>query len=90
MYTKYTDTLYTEQSWVQYIESYSSYKETGVIESAKLEQEGKTNNIPLYAGSFTVRREWIDQAAADEWKNYLTQLATANGVTIVQITIGDL
>jgi hypothetical protein len=90
MYTKYTHTLYSEQSWIQYIETNSSYKATGVIESVKLEQEGKTNNIPFYAEPYTVRREWIDQAAADEWKTYLTQLAIDYGVTITQITIGDL
>jgi hypothetical protein len=90
MYTKYTDTLYTEQSWIQYVELSSSFKNTAVIESVRLAQEGKTDDIPLTTAPFTVRRIWIDQAAADEWKNYLTQLAIDYGVIITQITIGDL
>jgi hypothetical protein len=90
MYTKYTDTQYTEQSWIQYIEFNSSFKVTGVIEAAKLAQEGKTDDLPFATGSLTVRRLWINQEAADNWKTYLTQLATDYGVTITQITIGDL
>jgi hypothetical protein len=90
MYTKYTDTIYSEQSWIPYVDSYSSYKSAAKSTADTLAQEGKTDtSLISYPAPYTVRRVWIDQAAADEWKTYLTQLAIDYGAT-VQITIGDL
>jgi hypothetical protein len=90
MYTKYTDTHYTEQSWIENNMYNSPYHASGVREAAKLAQEGKTDNLPFLTGPFIVRRLWINQEAADNWKTYLTQLATDYGITITVITIGDL
>lgn len=90
MYTKYTHTLYSEQSWIDQHGFISPYKVTADSKATTLEQEGKTDNSLIdYPESFTVRRVWIDQAAADEWKTYLTQLAIDYSVTI-QITITDI
>jgi hypothetical protein len=90
MYTKYTHTLYSQQSWFEQIGFTSPYKVAGNSKAVTLEQEGKTDNsLIAYPEAFTVRRVWLDQAAADEWKTYLTQLAIDYDVTI-QITISDI
>jgi hypothetical protein len=90
MYTKYTYTLYSEQSWNEQRGFTSPYKVAGNSMADTLAQEGKTDNsLIAYPDPFTVRRVWLDQAAADDWKTYLTQLATDYGVTI-QITITDI
>jgi hypothetical protein len=90
MYTKYTHTLYSQQSWFENIGFTSPFKVAGNSMADKLEKEGKTDNSLIsYPEAFTVRRVWIDQAAADEWKTYGTQLAIDYGVTL-QITITDI
>jgi len=90
MYTKYTHTLYSQQSWFEQNGFTPPYKVAGNAMADTLEQAGKTDNsLIAYPEAFTVRRVWIDQAAADEWKTYLTQLAIDYGVTI-QITITDI
>jgi hypothetical protein len=90
MYTKYTHTLYSEQSWIEQHGFTAPYKVTADSKATTLEQEGKTDNsLIAYPAAFTVRRVWIDQAAADEWKTYLTQVAIDYSVTI-QITITDI
>jgi hypothetical protein len=47
---------------------------------------GKTEaeiGTPVADKTFT--RTWIDQAAADEWKTFITELATRNGLTVTVV-----
>ena len=47
---------------------------------------GKTEaeiGAPVADKTFT--RTWIDQSAADEWKTFITELATRNGLTVTVV-----
>ena len=94
MYTKYTDTLYAEQFYDTYVVTGcpdNPYKSDVIAEAGTLSGEGKTEGFTITPNPapFTIRRVWIDQAAADEWSTYITQLAIDYNTT-VQVTIGDL
>jgi hypothetical protein len=94
MYTKYTYTLYTEQFYDTYVVDGcpdNPYKSAVIAEAEVLSQQGKTEQFPIRPNPApsVIQRPWIDQAAADEWKTYLTQLAIDYGTT-VQITITDI
>ena len=67
----------------------------GIIESvrepwiAAAVAAGKTDGIATELGPLIRTRVWIDNAAAQEWATFITELAAANGHTVT-VTISDI
>ena len=47
---------------------------------------GKTDGIREFLGGFAIRRLFIDQAAAEEWKNWVTSNAPPGYLISAEIT----
>jgi hypothetical protein len=66
------------------------YKDEGLEKLSLLEKEGKTLVFGYtFDDPYTIRRPWLDQAAAEEWVAFVTNLASDDQVTIVSIEIVD-
>jgi len=48
---------------------------------------GKTTVDFVQLDSLSASKVWIDQAAADEWSAFITDLASKNGYTVTVTTI---
>jgi hypothetical protein len=65
-FTKSTISNWTE--WV-YSEEYRSARDEALL---VMINAGKTDGNREFGTGFLIRRNWIDQAAAEEWKNWIT------------------
>jgi len=48
---------------------------------------GKTDGTHVENGNLETRRTWVDQAAADEWTTFITNLAEQNGLSVTVTVI---
>ena len=66
------------------------YKDRGQDKLLLLDEEGKTLIFGyIFDDPYTIRRPWLDQAAAEEWVAFVTNLASDDQVTIASIEIVD-
>lgn len=53
---------------------------------AKLEQmtaDQKTDNVPIYISESITRRDWVDQAAAEEYRDFIFAMDDKHGPQLV-------
>jgi hypothetical protein len=86
-------TTYTKNTLVTYVQSVdavgSQYVTSVFNKATQLVAEGKTDGSYLFDTPHIVRRPWIDQAAAEEWINFIIDLANADVVDITGTQIVD-
>jgi hypothetical protein len=62
-----------------------------IAKANAMADENKTDNLPeVTPGTFDVIRKWLDQAAAQEWSDYVTAAAVDYNVPVGSITISDI
>lgn len=59
------------------------------LKAETLEDQGKTLAYANRIGENVVKRTWINQEAAEEWKSILTQTAERHSIDIISIEIGE-
>ena len=51
--------------------------------------EGKTDGIPTSVNETVTERAWLDQAAAQEYIDFIVESANTHGLTLISATILD-
>lgn len=88
-YTKYTIVTFTDPKTEGYSEGQLSFNKDSLVKLKQYASDG-TMHTALHAGdNGGLKRYWVDQAAAEEWKSFLLQSAEKYGVEIASIEIGD-
>jgi hypothetical protein len=86
-------TTYTKNTIVTYVETVVDVGNEYVLsvfnKATQLTSEGKTDGTYLFDSPHIVRRPWLNQAAAEEWVSFITDLANADLVDITDIQIVD-
>lgn len=85
-YTKYTITDYQDSILNAPNEMVSQLFTT----ASQMAAEGKTDGNYLLESVHLVRREWLDQAAAQAWVDYIIPLHQAYGVVLTSVDILDI
>ena len=92
MYTKYTITTFKNQQ-VSFTDGYSdnekNFTDDAFTKIVSLVEEGKTPGFNDYEGPGKVKRLWIDQNAAEEWKQFILENSIKHNVPVVDIEIFD-
>jgi hypothetical protein len=66
------------------------YKDEAQKKLSLLEKEGKTLAYSfIFDGVYTIRRPWLDHAAAEEWVSFITSLVDQHQISITSIEIVD-
>lgn len=66
------------------------YKDEAQEKLSLLEKEGKTLVYSfIFDGVYSIRRLWLDHAAAEEWVSFVTSLADQHQISITSIEIVD-
>ena len=55
----------------------------------EMQAAGKTDGIVSRGNNYVTTRKFVDQAAAEEYRNFVLESAQANGIAIVESSITD-
>jgi hypothetical protein len=80
-----TYTKYTTSNWVEWVysEEYQTIRDQKIIEMINAE---KTDGEREFGTGFLIRRKWVDQAAAQEWANWITTHVPPDHLISIEIS----
>jgi hypothetical protein len=87
-------TTYTKKVTIKYASNEdrsgpSAFTDARFIKGQEMTAAGKTDGIVSIGSNSTSTRKFVDQAAAEEYRDFILESAQANGITIVESSITD-
>ena len=87
-------TTYTKKVTIKYAsdedrDGPSPFTDARFSKGQEMQAAGKTDGIVSRGNNYVTTRKFVDQAAAEEYRNFILESAQANGVTIVESGITD-
>jgi hypothetical protein len=87
-------TTYTKRVTIKYASNEdrdgpSAFTDARFSKGQEMTTAGKTDGLVTRGNNYVTTRKFIDQAAAEEYLNFILESAQANSVTIVESSITD-
>ena len=85
--------MFTKQTLVTHEQTVDNIPGEYIIEVVSfisvMKDEGKTDGEFIIVDDHTIKRNWLDQAAVDEWQEKMTALSRLYSVAITNIQVID-